>query len=621
MMVGKRCKTCCWLTRLLPSYLLRRIRFRKSSAKEFQLRLCLLQISNFLQWSHSPNFRSTSRGMKRLRFSFNEAVYAENHEAISDEIPAELLNFKDEGNVASLAPETVPQYRVVHSRTPSPVPKLLDEAKQVAVEIPDEKSSYLPADPVQPKIAQKSHEEKKENIADRCLSSIQASLDISPVQMTEMSSTTTAISELETTLQKSLLGVKNDVLQGPSAAISQKSSQVLSALSVERPWERSKSVTDVQKVMPNLSMMLGDFPLVEENFIKNFDQELKKVKQNLKDLESKAQEKQQSRQAHERWLCDPCIAEVISLQDYLGDVQFRPEEPTLTQSDLTNFKESGQWLKEAGEQYVNAHENVRVLMDQLKEALDKKMVATENFNTAVESFVVNHLEVIEKTKSSIRRILSISSDESLNSSIELVENTKKVLLKRISGLDELLRFFKRFEEIQTRLLDIDDQISNKRRDIEVAKNRKKPTDDLESQLEAIRQNSEDLRIQARLDINLQIDDCSEEEDKETLRNFFKEFLDDGDVAEEGKKDGGISNPRKVMNYPEEFLCPISYQLMNDPVMISEADDGISYERSAIEEWLKKEKTNPLTRQPISSTKLTPNRALKATIDNFKKNNV
>jgi pyridoxal/pyridoxine/pyridoxamine kinase len=36
--------------------------------------------------------------------------------------------------------------------------------------------------------------------------------------------------------------------------------------------------------------------------------------------------------------------------------------------------------------------------------------------------------------------------------------------------------------------------------------------------------------------------------------------------------------------PDELSCPISMQLMTDPVM---ADDGHTYQRDAIETWIKK----------------------------------
>jgi len=54
-------------------------------------------------------------------------------------------------------------------------------------------------------------------------------------------------------------------------------------------------------------------------------------------------------------------------------------------------------------------------------------------------------------------------------------------------------------------------------------------------------------------------------------------------------------------YPQAFLCPISHELMRDPVI---ASDGYTYEHREILKWLSKNRTSPMTRQPISPT-LTP----------------
>lgn len=63
--------------------------------------------------------------------------------------------------------------------------------------------------------------------------------------------------------------------------------------------------------------------------------------------------------------------------------------------------------------------------------------------------------------------------------------------------------------------------------------------------------------------------------------------------------------------PDEFLCPISREVMKDPVI---AADGYSYERESIEGWIKgKTKTSPMTNLPLLTTLLTPNRSLKMAI--------
>merc|ERR1712207_85549 len=49
---------------------------------------------------------------------------------------------------------------------------------------------------------------------------------------------------------------------------------------------------------------------------------------------------------------------------------------------------------------------------------------------------------------------------------------------------------------------------------------------------------------------------------------------------------------------DEYYCPITSELMAFPVIDSE---GNTYERSAIETWIKKNGTSPITRSKLSST--------------------
>lgn len=60
-----------------------------------------------------------------------------------------------------------------------------------------------------------------------------------------------------------------------------------------------------------------------------------------------------------------------------------------------------------------------------------------------------------------------------------------------------------------------------------------------------------------------------------------------------------------------FFCPITNEMMSDPVIDSE---GNTFERGAIEEWLRSDGTSPLTRSPMNIRDLRPNRALKDAID-------
>ncbi|KAI5695432.1 hypothetical protein M8J75_016612 [Diaphorina citri] len=66
--------------------------------------------------------------------------------------------------------------------------------------------------------------------------------------------------------------------------------------------------------------------------------------------------------------------------------------------------------------------------------------------------------------------------------------------------------------------------------------------------------------------------------------------------------------------PAEMMCPITHQLMRDPVLCS---DGYNYERSAIELWISSGRsTSPLTNQPLLSTDFVANSELKTKIDAF-----
>lgn len=66
--------------------------------------------------------------------------------------------------------------------------------------------------------------------------------------------------------------------------------------------------------------------------------------------------------------------------------------------------------------------------------------------------------------------------------------------------------------------------------------------------------------------------------------------------------------------PQQFVCPITSQIMADPVIDPE---GNTFERAAILEWLAHSRTSPITRAPLSPRELAPNRALKDAIDAWK----
>merc|ERR1711871_1351969 len=72
-----------------------------------------------------------------------------------------------------------------------------------------------------------------------------------------------------------------------------------------------------------------------------------------------------------------------------------------------------------------------------------------------------------------------------------------------------------------------------------------------------------------------------------------------------------------VHVPDEFKCPISMELMSDPVTCV---DGHSYERAAITTWLETNDTSPRTNLPLEAKMLIPNHSLKAAIATFVENN-
>ncbi|KAJ0236542.1 U-box domain-containing protein 2 [Hirschfeldia incana] len=70
--------------------------------------------------------------------------------------------------------------------------------------------------------------------------------------------------------------------------------------------------------------------------------------------------------------------------------------------------------------------------------------------------------------------------------------------------------------------------------------------------------------------------------------------------------------------PPDFRCPLSLELMTDPVIVT---SGQTYERAFIEKWFDMGlMVCPKTRQPLSQTSLTPNFIVKAFIANWCESN-
>ncbi len=71
---------------------------------------------------------------------------------------------------------------------------------------------------------------------------------------------------------------------------------------------------------------------------------------------------------------------------------------------------------------------------------------------------------------------------------------------------------------------------------------------------------------------------------------------------------------RMKSIPDGFLCPITQDIMKDPVMLV---DGHSYERKAIVDWLQRSNRSPLTNEVlVDRTIMIDNYALKSAIGNY-----
>ena len=90
------------------------------------------------------------------------------------------------------------------------------------------------------------------------------------------------------------------------------------------------------------------------------------------------------------------------------------------------------------------------------------------------------------------------------------------------------------------------------------------------------------------------------------------------MAAEGGDGGGSgaagpSEASEAAEVPDDFVCPITTEIMTDPVSTS---DGFTYERAAITEWLRTKDTSPKTGASLESTTLIPNHSLRSMIRAF-----
>ncbi|XP_027087127.2 U-box domain-containing protein 13-like [Coffea eugenioides] len=96
-----------------------------------------------------------------------------------------------------------------------------------------------------------------------------------------------------------------------------------------------------------------------------------------------------------------------------------------------------------------------------------------------------------------------------------------------------------------------------------------------------------------------------------IKDFVQTENPDSDLPSSCSAQLSSEGNHKSPFIPDDFRCPISLELMRDPVIVS---TGQTYERSCIEKWLEAgHGTCPKTRQALTSTAVTPNYVLRSLI--------
>ena len=76
----------------------------------------------------------------------------------------------------------------------------------------------------------------------------------------------------------------------------------------------------------------------------------------------------------------------------------------------------------------------------------------------------------------------------------------------------------------------------------------------------------------------------------------------------------LDDPQEEEEHPPSFYCPISHQVMHDPVVLC---DGHTYERRHIERWLEHKQTSPVTGAPLAPpVAVFPNHAMRNAVEEY-----
>lgn len=112
-------------------------------------------------------------------------------------------------------------------------------------------------------------------------------------------------------------------------------------------------------------------------------------------------------------------------------------------------------------------------------------------------------------------------------------------------------------------------------------------------------------------VNMSLSDRVEDFVERNLK--LQEELDNKKAENEVLVSEGRELARHLISSSDAFACPITREIMEDPVICS---DGHTYERVAIEQWLQSNSRSPKTNQNLPSRVLIPNYAMRQAIESM-----
>ena len=107
----------------------------------------------------------------------------------------------------------------------------------------------------------------------------------------------------------------------------------------------------------------------------------------------------------------------------------------------------------------------------------------------------------------------------------------------------------------------------------------------------------------------------EVQDLRNLCDLFEPAVVPGDVRKLAAEESSFHQPGSAGSIPSAFFCPITGQIMQDPVMVVEV--GYTYEKAAILEWFQRgHSTCPDTGKELESLEILENRTLRQAIEEY-----